>query len=51
MENFFTANLFSRLAVDNRLVDNKELAARVVDEPQAAGISYIPMVLDALQFR
>lgn len=50
-ENFFTANLFSRLAVDNRLLDNKELAMRVVDEPQSAGISYIPMVLDALQLQ
>ena len=50
-ENSFTANLFSRLAVDNRLLDNQDLAARVIDEPNAAGMSYIPLVLDALQLQ
>lgn len=47
----FTANLFSRLAVDNRLLDNKDLSARVIDEPQARGIQYIPVVIDALQLQ
>lgn len=50
-ENSFTANLFSRLAVDNRLLDNKDLANRVIDEPNAAGMSNISSMLDALQLQ
>lgn len=50
-EDSFTANLFNRLAVDNRLMDNEDLAERVIDEPQAGGISYIPIVINALQLQ
>ena len=50
-EDSFTANLFNRLAVDNRLMDNEDLAERVIDEPQAGGTSYIPLVINALQLQ
>ncbi len=36
-EDSFTANLFNRLAVDNRLMDNEDFAERVIEEPQAVG--------------
>lgn len=48
-ENSFTSKLFSQLAIDNRLLDNRELADRVVDEKTAAGTSFLPLIIDAMQ--
>lgn len=48
-ENSFTANLFSRLAVDNRLLDNRDLSERILDEKTAPGTSLLPLFIDALQ--
>lgn len=50
-ENSFTSNLFSRLAVDNRLLDNRDLSERILDEKAAPGTSLLPLFIDALQQR
>lgn len=50
-DNSFTANLFTRLAVDNRLLDDRELSDRIIDEKMASGTSLLPMIIDALQRR
>lgn len=47
-ENSFTANLFSRLAIDNRLLDNRELSERISDEKTAPGTSLLPLFIEAL---
>ena len=48
-ENSFTANLFSQLAIDNRLLDNQALTDRVLDEKMAPGTTFLPLVIDAMQ--
>lgn len=46
-----TSSLFTRLALDNRLLDNKALEARVIDEPAPGGAEFLTTVIDALSSR
>lgn len=48
-ENSFTATLFGQLAIDNRLLDDRSLSGRIVDERMAWGSSALPLVINALQ--
>lgn len=44
----FTSVMFRQLALDNRLLDNRKLSARIIDEDMRGGEAWMPVVVEAL---
>lgn len=44
----FTSWLFNGLAIDNQLMDNKEISDRILFEETPGGMEYMPVVIQAL---
>ena len=44
----FTSWLFNALAIDNQIIDNKEISRRILFEETPGGMEYMPVVIQAL---
>lgn len=44
----FTSWLFNGLAIDNQIIDNKEISRRILFEETPGGMEYMPVVIQAL---
>lgn len=44
----FTASLFNGLAIDNQLLDNRDVAQRIMFEETAGGTEFLPLLIEAI---